>query len=102
VFIPWLDTSKVRSQRFRPILKWFFWLLVGDCILLGYLGAHRPDAFWNVSGVQVPLLWVARLATLYYYAFFWLVLPIVGIIETPKPRPVSIAQAVGTTAMAAE
>ena len=39
-FLPWLDTSPVRSSRFRPIHKWFFWLLIADCVLLGYLGAH--------------------------------------------------------------
>ncbi|HTO28585.1 MAG TPA: cytochrome b/b6, partial [Devosia sp.] len=44
VVIPWLDTSKVRSLRFRPMLKPFFWLFVATCLLLGYLGAKRPDA----------------------------------------------------------
>ena len=92
--IPWLDTSKVRSMRFRPILKQFFWILVLDCILLGYLGSKEPQAVWHLGGVDVSLLWVARFATLYYYAFFWAILPIVGIIEKPKPLPESIATAV--------
>ena len=95
VFVPWLDTSKVRSCRFRPVLKWFFWGLVLDCILLGYLGAHKPNASWTVAGTEIPFLIVARVCTFYYYAFFLLVLPLVGIFETPKPRPASIAEAVG-------
>jgi ubiquinol-cytochrome c reductase cytochrome b subunit len=49
----------------------------------------------------IPLVWVARVATLYYYAFFWLIMPIVGLIETPKKLPASIAQSVlGNTAAA--
>jgi ubiquinol-cytochrome c reductase cytochrome b subunit len=92
--IPWLDTSKVRSTRFRPMLKPFFWLFVADSILLGYLGSKEPQAVWHLSGIEIPLLWVARIATLYYYAFFWAILPIVGLIETSKPLPESIAKAV--------
>jgi ubiquinol-cytochrome c reductase cytochrome b subunit len=49
----------------------------------------------------VPLLWVARLATLYYFVFFWILMPIVGLIETPRKIPASIAQSVlGDTAAA--
>ena len=92
--IPWLDTSKVRSMRFRPILKQFFWILVADCVLLGYLGSKEPQAVWHLGGVEVSLLWVARVATFYYYAFFWAVLPFVGLVERPKPLPDSIAKAV--------
>ncbi|MGD0141868.1 MAG: cytochrome b N-terminal domain-containing protein [Rhizomicrobium sp.] len=93
-FVPWLDTSKVRSCRFRPMLKVFFWLLVVDCILLGYCGAQSVDASWTLGGIDVGLVWVARLGTAYYFGFFWLLLPIVGLIETPKPLPASIATAV--------
>ena len=62
---------------------------------LGYCGSQSVDA--AVAGV--PLVWVARIAGLYYYAFFWLIMPIVGLIETPKKLPASIAQSVlGDTA----
>src|SRR5580693_4678233 len=44
VFIPWLDTSKVRSARFRPMFKWFFWILVVDGISLGICGSESVDA----------------------------------------------------------
>src|SRR5580693_5195387 len=83
VFIPWLDTSRVRSCRFRPLMKQFFWAFAVDCVLLGYCGSQSVDA--AVAGV--PLVWVARVASLYYYAFFWLIMPIVGLIETPKKIP---------------
>jgi ubiquinol-cytochrome c reductase cytochrome b subunit len=93
-FAPWLDTSKVRSCRFRPILKQFFWVFVADCILLGYVGSQGADAAWNLGGISVPLVWLARLGTLYYYTFFWVILPVVGLIETPKKLPDSIAKSV--------
>jgi len=97
-FLPWLDTSRVRSCRFRPLMKQFFWAFAVVCVILGYCGSQSVDA--AVAGV--PLLWVARLATLYYFVFFWILLPIVGLIETPRKIPASIAQSVlGDTAAAA-
>jgi ubiquinol-cytochrome c reductase cytochrome b subunit len=96
-FIPWLDTSRVRSCRYRPLMKQFFWVLAVVSVILGYCGSQGVDA--AVAGI--PLLWVARIATLYYFAFFWVLMPIIGLIETPKKLPASIAQSVlGDTAAA--
>ncbi len=81
LFLPWLDTSKVRSCRFRPIYRFFFWLLVVNCIVLGWCGAHPP------SGIY---LLIARIATVYYFAHFLIVLPVLGLIEKPRPLPHSI------------
>jgi len=92
--VPWLDTSKVRSARFRPIFKQFFWILVADCILLGYLGSQPADAIWHAGGVEIQLVWIARLATAYYFVHFWIVLPVVGFLEKPLPLPDSIAKPV--------
>jgi ubiquinol-cytochrome c reductase cytochrome b/c1 subunit len=82
-FVPWLDTSKIRSTRYRPMYKVFFWLLVISCLALGYLGAKPPE------GVYVIL---ARVFTLYYFAFFLIIMPVVGIIETPSAMPTSITE----------
>ncbi|MGH6828454.1 MAG: cytochrome b, partial [Rhizomicrobium sp.] len=90
VFIPWLDTSRVRSCRFRPLMKQFFWAFGVDCLILGYCGSQSVDAM----AFGVPLLWIARLGTIYYFSFFWIIMPIVGLIETPKKLPVTIAQSV--------
>jgi len=83
--IPWLDTSRVRSSTFRPIYKQFFWILVIDCIVLGWIGANPAEGYYVLIG---------RIATAYYFAHFLLVMPLVGWLETPKPLPDSIAQAV--------
>jgi len=83
--LPWLDTSKVRSARFRPIYKWFFWLLVIDAFALGYVGAHRPEGLYIIIG---------RVATLYYFVHFLIVIPLLGKLERPLPLPASISAAI--------
>ena len=83
--LPWLDTSPVRSARFRPIYKWFFVLLVVDVVALGICGAHRPEGTYIVIG---------RLATLYYFFHFVILLPLLGKLERPRPLPASIGAAV--------
>ncbi len=95
-FLPWLDTSRVRSCRFRPTMKWFFWFLLVDCIILGYVGSQPVDG--NFHGI--PLLWVGRLGAVWYFLHFWIITPIVGLVETPDPLPDSIAKAVLGTAAA--
>ncbi len=83
--LPWLDTSKVRSATFRPLFKQFFWIFVIDCIALGYLGAKPAE------GIYVIL---ARLCTIYYFAHFFIILPILGLLEKTNPLPTSISEAV--------
>lgn len=91
--IPWLDTSKVRSSRFRPVYKWFFLILFIDCFILGYCGKKAPDDyFMGIEGLKV--ITVGQLATFYYFAHFLLVMPIVGKLERPKPLPASISESV--------
>ena len=74
-FVPWLDTSRVRSTWYRPIYRWFFLALVVDCLALGYLGAVPPEGNAIVA---------AKVFTLYYFAHFLLVMPIVGLIENSE------------------
>jgi quinol-cytochrome oxidoreductase complex cytochrome b subunit len=91
-FVPWLDTSPVRSARFRPVYKTYFWLFVADCIILGYVGAHAVDA--TLLNTGIPLLVIGRIAAIYYFAFFLIIMPIVGWTEKPNPLPDSIANSV--------
>ena len=90
--LPWLDTSKVRSMRFRPIARWFFFLFVFMCFVLGYAGAGTPDDPTIFFGLSFT--WVSRIATLYYFAYFLVILPILGLVEDPDERPASITQAI--------
>ncbi len=83
-FLPWIDSSKVRSAKFRPIFKQVFWIFLADCFLLGYVGAHPPEG---------NLVLMGQLGTAAYFAFFPL-LWIIGKLEKPRPLPQSIAQPV--------
>ncbi|MDR3526824.1 MAG: cytochrome b N-terminal domain-containing protein [Rhizomicrobium sp.] len=94
LFLPWLDSSKVRSCRFRPLMKQLFWIFAADCVLLGFCGSQTADASWTIAGAQLPLVWIARLGTLFYFAFFWVLMPWIGKIEVTRPLPESIAQSV--------
>ncbi|MBF0391618.1 MAG: cytochrome b/b6 [Alphaproteobacteria bacterium] len=81
-FLPWLDTSKVKSGRFRPLYKQFFWLFVIDCLVLGYIGAKPAEGAYVLIG---------QIATAYYFFHFLVLLPLIGKIEKTKPLPHSIS-----------
>jgi len=85
MLLPWLDRSKVRSARFRPVHRQFFWVLVIDCFILGYVGANPPEGYF------IPL---GQAATAYYFLHFLVVIPLVSLFERPKAVPDSIAAAV--------
>tara|TARA_B100000674_G_scaffold285167_1_gene235921 strand:- start:89 stop:964 length:876 start_codon:yes stop_codon:yes gene_type:complete len=85
VILPWLDTSKVRSAVFRPIYKQFYWILVIDVLVLGYVGAMPAEGLY---------LLIARVATAYYFAHFLIILPVLGWVEKTNPVPLSITEPV--------
>ena len=85
-FLPWLDNSPVRSGTYRPMFKKFFWFGLIPCILvLGYCGgAHAEE----------PFVMMSQVASAYYFAHFLIILPLLSRLETPKPLPNSITEAV--------
>ena len=90
--LPWLDRSPIRSGNFRPIFRIFFWVFAADCVALGYLGGMPAE------GIYVVL---SRVATAWYFLHFLVILPLLSVIETPKPLPQSLSKSVlGGTAMA--
>lgn len=84
-FLPWLDTSPVRSNSYRPLARTFFWIFVVDVIILAVCGG-KPAA--------EPWLRISQFASAYYFAHFLIILPIVSRIEKPLPLPHSISEAV--------
>ena len=84
--LPWLDTSPVRSMRFRPIAKWFLLLLVVDFFVLGWVGGKPAE------GLYVTIAAARR--TAYYFLYFLVILPLLGRLERPLPLPESIAKPV--------
>ncbi len=84
-FLPWLDTSRVKSATYRPLFKQFFWIFVATCIALGWLGSKPAEGGYVIA---------ARILTAWYFLHFLVVLPVLGLIETPKQVPNSITEAV--------
>ena len=85
VFLPWLDTSKVRSGAYRPAFRVFFWMFIANAIILGWLGAKPPEGLYVIA---------SRLCTGYYFAYFIVILPLLGKIERTLPVPSSIADSI--------
>ncbi|MDC0142817.1 cytochrome b N-terminal domain-containing protein [Candidatus Pelagibacter sp.] len=85
VILPWLDTSKVRSAIFRPLYKQFYWFLVADVLILGYVGAMPAEGLY---------LLVARIATAYYFIHFLIILPVLGQKEKTLEVPLSLTDPV--------
>jgi quinol-cytochrome oxidoreductase complex cytochrome b subunit len=100
--LPWLDTSKVRSMRYRPTMRIYFFIFVFDCIVLGFCGAHSPDdlVIPSVSGPQFldanlnSYVWLSRIAALYYFVYLWAINLLMGLFEKPLPAPESISSPV--------
>jgi len=82
IILPWLDRSPVRSARFRPVYKWFFWLLLIDVFVLGWAGGKPAEGWYIIVG---------RLATAYYFLHFLVIVPLLGKMERPRPLPASIS-----------
>jgi len=92
--LPWLDTSKVRSMRFRPVARWFFFIFIFFCFVLGWCGAGNPDDVAINIGVGLTFKVISQIATAYYFAFFLIILPILGMTEKAKELPDSITKSV--------
>ncbi|MCS6891348.1 MAG: cytochrome b/b6 [Rhodovarius sp.] len=84
-FLPWLDTSKVRSMRFRPIARVALLLWVIAFFVLMYCGSKPAEQ---------PYVLISQIATAYYFAYFLVILPALGKLEKPLPLPESISRAV--------
>jgi ubiquinol-cytochrome c reductase cytochrome b subunit len=83
--LPWLDSSKTKSGAFRPVFKWFYWLFLFDCVLLGYLGAQLPEGIY---------IYLGQTATIYYFFHFLVILPLLSKYEKTKPLPESISDSI--------
>ena len=70
--LPYLNTSEIRSSSFRPVHKQFFWLLVLDYFVLGWIGGCAPET---------PYLEIGQVATFFYFFYFLFIVPVLGILE---------------------
>jgi hypothetical protein len=75
---PWLDTSSVRSGRYRPMFKWWFWLFIVNFFVLMWVGARPAEGIYP---------YIALIGSTYWFAYFLVILPLLGVIEKPLPQP---------------
>ena len=71
--LPFLNTSAIRSSSFRPLHKKLFWLLVADCVLLGWIGCQP---------VEAPYVTIGQLASVFFFFYFLICLPFLGKFES--------------------
>ncbi len=81
--VPWLDTSMVRSGRYRPMFKWWFGLLVLDFIVLTWAGGRPAEGIYAI---------ISLAGAAYWFLYFLVILPVLGVIEKPLPRPGTIEE----------
>jgi len=84
-FLPWLDKSPVRSGNYRPTFKMFFWILMVDVVILAWCGG---------APAEEPYVMISQAATIYYFAHFLIILPIISKFEKTLPLPNSISESV--------
>ena len=80
---PALDTSSVRSGRYRPQFKWWFALLVVDFVVLTWVGAMPAEAPYDT---------ISLVASAYWFGYFLIILPVLGLTETPTEQPLTIEE----------
>jgi ubiquinol-cytochrome c reductase cytochrome b subunit len=83
--LPWLDTSKIKSMRYRPVARMWWFLFVANFLMLAVCGAMPAEAPWTI---------ISLICTIYYFAYFLVVLPVLGVIEKPLTPPASIHESV--------
>ncbi|GGA16702.1 cytochrome b [Neptunicoccus cionae] len=78
---PWTDTSSVRSGRYRPSFKWWFWVLGLDFMVLMWCGSQPAEGL-------IPV--ISLIGAIYWFAYFLVILPLLGVLEKPLPQPETI------------
>ena len=78
---PWLDTSTVRSGRYRPMFKWWFWVFAVNFVLLTWVGARPAEGIYP---------YISLLGATYWFAYFLVILPLLGVLEKPDTPPATI------------
>lgn len=70
--LPLITTSEIRSSLYKPLHQVFFWFLITDYILLGYLGQQIPES---------PFIEIGQIAAIYYFSYFLIIIPFLGTLE---------------------
>ena len=69
--------------RYRPMFKIWFWILAADFIFLMWLGAMPAEE---------PYASLSLLDSTYWFAYFLVILPLLGVLEKPQTPPATIEE----------
>ena len=72
LILPITDVSRIRGNQFRPFMKFAFWFFVVDFVILMWIGSQHPDT---------PYLEIGQFATAFYFAWFLIIVPVLGLVE---------------------
>ena len=72
LILPITDLARTRSNQFRPAMKLAFWFFVVDFMILFWIGSQHPDS---------PFLEIGQFATAFYFAWFLVIVPSIGLLE---------------------
>ena len=81
--VPWLDTSRVRSGRYRPWFKRWFAVLCVDFVVLMWVGSMPAEGIYP---------WISLIGATYWFVHFLIILPLLGAFETALPPPATIEE----------
>ena len=89
-------------MRYRPTTRMYFFIFVVACLVLGFCGGRLPDEY-VIPGLKTfqlldadlnSMVWLSRIATAYYFGYFLIILPVMGLTENPLEQPKSISEPV--------
>jgi ubiquinol-cytochrome c reductase cytochrome b subunit len=70
--LPFTDLSRVRGSQFRPAMKFAHWFFIANFFILMWIGSQHPET---------PFVEIGQVATAFYFSWFLVVVPVLGIIE---------------------
>lgn len=70
--LPWIHSTEIRSSRFRPVYRFFYYTIISCCLILGWIGGMP---------VEEPYVLIGQIASTYYFYYFLFLLPFLGRFE---------------------
>ena len=70
--LPITDLGRIRGSQFRPLMRLAFWSFVANFVILVWIGSQHPEE---------PFVFIGQVATAYYFAWFLVIVPAIGIFE---------------------
>jgi ubiquinol-cytochrome c reductase cytochrome b subunit len=72
LILPLVDLSRIRGSQFRPIMKFANWVFFVNFLVLLWIGSQHPEQ---------PYVTIGQISTFLYFAHFFIIVPLLGIIE---------------------